>query len=87
LAEELLLTESELGAQGVDLGAKFGLTGDGQLVHALPVGGLAIRLELLGEPRADRARPFRQCRGGASSSGRQGDARRRPGGLANSLRA
>src|SRR5262249_17940537 len=85
-AEELLLTESELGAERLILSARCGLRGQGHLVHALPVGGRAIRLELLGKSWADRARPFRQRRRGTGGS-RQGDALRWWGGLANSLRA
>jgi hypothetical protein len=66
-AKELLLAEAELGAQGLVLGTEFHLTGECQFVHALPVGGLAEGLELLGKARTDRARTFRQGRGGADS--------------------
>src|SRR5262249_39758427 len=75
-AEELLLAETELGAQRFVLGAKLGLAGDGQLVHAFPVGGLAVRLEAFGQMRADGARPLGQSRRGASRSTRQSDALR-----------
>jgi hypothetical protein len=69
----LLLAEAELGAERLILGAKFGLTQQRQLMHALPVGGLAVGLELLGEARADGAGAFGQRRRGAS--GRGGDGR------------
>src|SRR6516165_901970 len=51
-AEELLLTEAELGAELFDLLFEEGLALHGAVVHGLPVAGLAPGLELHGEARA-----------------------------------
>jgi hypothetical protein len=76
LAEELLLAEPDQGLEAVDLGLELGLAFEGAAMHGLPVGGLAPRLELLLEARANRTRPLGQRWCGTSrTDGRSGCGR------------
>ena len=52
-AEELLLAETQLGAELFDLLLEESLTLDGAIMHGLPVAGLTPGLELLGQAWAD----------------------------------
>ena len=67
-AEELLLPEPDQGLESGDLGLELGLTVQGATMHGLPVGGLAPRLELLLQARANRTGALRQRRGGTDRS-------------------
>jgi hypothetical protein len=78
-AEELLLAETELGAELFDLLLEEGLPLHGAVVHGLPVAGLTPGLELHGEARADRTgavgKGGRRA-GQVRERGGQGDPRR-----------
>jgi hypothetical protein len=70
-AEELLLTEPEQGLESVDLGLESGLAVEGAAMHGLPVSGLSPGLELLLEPRANRAGALGPGRCGTDGSQRR----------------
>jgi len=80
LPEELLFAKAQFGFEfGVAL-FEFGDALLGLLVHRLPVGGTAERLEAFGQMRTNRARALSRPSGGAGD-GRQRvtSARRGPG--------